>query len=84
MEEPILAKYKRPSKEVSEEQRRESEMRAKRAEKERVRLMGRHIPTGEDEAHERELQIIATKGVVQLFNTVSEFQVSQHKEALQA
>lgn len=46
--------------------------------------MGRHIPTVDDEDHERELQIIATKGVVQLFNTVSEFQVQQHKEAMQA
>ena len=64
VEQPILAKYKRPSKEVSEEQRLEAEMRKKRAEKERIRLMGRHIPTAEDEEHERELQIIATKGVV--------------------
>lgn len=46
--------------------------------------MGRHIPTAEDEAHERELQIVATKGVVQLFNTVSDFQLTQHKEAVQA
>jgi len=53
--------------------------------------MGRHLPTVEDEDHERELQVVATKGginlaliliVVQLFNTVSEFQVTQHKEAL--
>ena len=84
MEQPILAKYKRPSKEVTEEQRKESELRQKRLEKEKIRLMGRHIPTGEDEEHERELQIIATRGVVQLFNTVSEFQVQQHKEAVQA
>ncbi len=46
--------------------------------------MGRRIPTADDEEHERELQIIATRGVVQLFNTVSEFQLTQHKEAVQA
>jgi hypothetical protein len=55
VEQPILAKYKRPAKEISEEQKRESELRLKRAEKERLRLMGRHIPTAEDEDHEREL-----------------------------
>jgi hypothetical protein len=63
-EQPILAKYKRPAKEVTEEQRKENELKAKRAAKERLRLMGRHIPTVDDEPHERELQIIATKGVV--------------------
>jgi Rrp15p len=55
VDQPILAKYKRPSKEVSEEMKRESELRQKRGEKERLRLMGRHIPTAEDEEHEREL-----------------------------
>ena len=62
----------------------EAELRKKRIIKEQIRLMGRHIPTAEDEDHERELQIIATKGVVQLFNTVAEFQTAQQKEALQA
>ena len=96
-DEPILAKYKRPAKEVTEEQTKENELKQKRLDKEKLRLMGRHIPTAADEEHERELAIIATKGgmtfvpltflitlVVQLFNTVSEFQVTQHKEALQA
>lgn len=54
-DEPILSKYKRPAKEISEEQRKESELKQKRLEKERVRLMGRHIPTADDEDHEREL-----------------------------
>ena len=48
----------------------------KRAAKEQIKLMGRHIPTVDDEEQERELQIIAAKGVVQLFNTVAEFQTS--------
>ena len=61
-DEPILAKYKKPAKEVSEEQKRENDIRVKRLEKERLRLMGRTIPTAEDEGNERELQIVATKG----------------------
>jgi len=48
-------------------------LKKKKLEKEKIRLMGRHIPTADDEDHERELAIIATRGVVQLFNTVSEF-----------
>lgn len=55
MDGPILAKYKKPAKEASEEQRREREMRAKKQEKERIRIMGRHLPTAEDEQREREL-----------------------------
>ena len=54
-ETPILAKYKRPAKEVSEEMKKENELKQKRLEKEKLRLMGRHIPVAEDEDHEREL-----------------------------
>jgi uncharacterized membrane protein (DUF106 family) len=57
-----LAKYKKPAKEVTEEKKRENEMKLKKLEKERIRIMGRHIPTVEDEERERELQIIATRG----------------------
>jgi len=35
--------------------------------------MGRVLPTRLDNEHERDLQILATKGVVQLFNAVAEF-----------
>jgi hypothetical protein len=59
---PILSKYKKPAKEASEEQKKENELKQKRLEKEKLRLMGRHIPTADDEARERELQIIATRG----------------------
>ena len=44
--------------------------------------MGRVLPTRLDNEHERELQIIATKGVVQLFNAVADFQNSVRKEAI--
>ena len=43
--------------------------------------MGRRIPTKDDNEKERALQIIATKGVIQLFNAVSDFQTSMSKEA---
>ena len=43
--------------------------------------MGRRIPTKDDAEKERELAIIATRGVVQLFNAVAEFQTSVEKEA---
>ena len=43
--------------------------------------MGRRIPTKAENEHERDLQIIATKGVVQLFNAVADFQNSLEKEA---
>jgi hypothetical protein len=52
---PILSKYKKPGKEVAEEQRKEKEMKEKRAEREKLRLMGRRIPTADDEEREREL-----------------------------
>ena len=41
--------------------------------------MGRSIPDAKEEEYERELQVIATKGVIQLFNTVSEFQVGAQR-----
>lgn len=62
IEGPILSKYKRPAKEVTEEKKKEQELRQKKLERERIRIMGRTIPTVEDEHRERELQIVATKG----------------------
>lgn len=52
---PILSKYKKPAKEVSEEKKRDNELKVKRLEKERIRIMGRIIPTVKDEEREREL-----------------------------
>lgn len=49
---------------------------------EKLRTMGRVIPSRDDMDYERELQIIATKGVVQLFNAVAEFQADLTKEAV--
>lgn len=44
--------------------------------------MGRTLPTKAEFEHERTLQIIATKGVVQLFNAVAEFQTSVVREQI--
>lgn len=52
---PILSKYKKPGKEAAEEVRKENEMKQKRLEKDKLRLMGRSIPTADDEEREREL-----------------------------
>ena len=46
-------------------------------------MQGRIIPSRGDEQHERNLVLIATKGVVTLFNTVSEYQSNSAKEARQ-
>ena len=43
--------------------------------------MGRRIPTKEDNERDRTLAIIATKGVVQLFNAVADFQNTVSREA---
>ena len=53
--EPILAKYKKRSREVEEERKAADELSKKRALKEKQRLMGRIIPTKLDNEHEREL-----------------------------
>lgn len=81
--ETILAKYKKKSRDLAEQKAKEDSEKRKAALKERQRLMGRRIPTKEDAERERELAIIATKGVVQLFNAVAEFQSSVSKEAAQ-
>ena len=44
--------------------------------------MGRIIPSKDNNEHERELQILATKGVVQLFNAVAEFQADLTRDAM--
>lgn len=79
----ILAKYKKKARDLDEAKAKEEVERKKAAVKEKQRLMGRRIPTKEDAEKERSLAIVATKGVVQLFNAVAEFQTSVTKEANQ-
>ena len=69
----VLVKYKKKERDIEERKAEEDAELKKRQAKERQRLMGRRLPTKDDNEHERELQIIATKGVVQLFNAVAEF-----------
>lgn len=43
-QDPILAKYKKPEKEIEEEKKKEKEEKEKRKLKTKIRLMGRYIP----------------------------------------
>ena len=80
-EETVLVKYKKKERDLEQQKAKEDGEHKKRILKEKQRLMGRRIPTADDNEHERGLQIIATKGVVQLFNAVAEFQNTMEKEA---
>lgn len=78
--EVVLAKYKKKARDLDEIKLKEDAEKKKVLLKEKQRLMGRRIPTKDDAESERNLAIIATKGVVQLFNAVAEFQNSVQKE----
>ena len=80
-DEPILSKYKKPMTKADEAKLQEKKEKANRLLKEKQRIQGRNKPILGEEDHERSLMLIATKGVVQLFNTVSEFQASEQKQA---
>ena len=80
---PILSKYKAPTVKADAVILNEEQERKKRVLKEKQRVKGRIIPKRGEEEHERSLVLIATKGVVQLFNTVSEFQTNESKQARQ-
>ena len=62
--ETILAKNKKKARDLDELKSKEDMERKKAALKEKQRLMGRRIPTKDDAEKERNLAIIATKGVV--------------------
>ena len=70
---PILSKYKAPINKAEEALRQEDLLKAKKLEKEKIRMQGRKIPKAIEQEYERSLMLVATKGVVQLFNSVSEF-----------
>ena len=73
-EDLTLSKYKKKTRELDARKEQEEEAQKRRQQKEQRRLMGRLLPTKAEVEYERELQIIATKGVVQLFNAVAEYQ----------
>ena len=75
-----LAKYKKKQRDLDTKKAEEDAAHRKRQQKEERRLMGRLMPTKAEADYERDLQIIATKGVVQLFNAVSEYQGQVAKE----
>jgi hypothetical protein len=60
----ILSRYKRPAAIVQEEKEKEDVEMKKRIAKEKQRLMGRLMPTRLEHEYERELAIIATRGVI--------------------
>jgi 5'-3' exonuclease len=77
-----LSNYKKPARLAMQEKKAEDREMKKRIAKERQRLIGRVIPTKLEYEAERELQIVATRGVIQLFNAVSEFQSQAQKQVL--
>ena len=62
--ETILAKYKKKARDLDELKVKEDMEKKKAIIKEKQRLMGRRIPTKDDAERERNLAIVATKGVV--------------------
>jgi len=81
-EDPVLSKYKKPVTDLDLATLKEKEEQKKRREKEVKKQQGYHKPTKEDEERERELAIVATRGLVTLFNSVSEHQTVKLKENL--
>ena len=75
-----MAKYKKKARDLDAAKAVEDAEKKKSNLKEKQRLMGRRIPTRDDAEKERSLAIIATRGVVSLFNAVAEFQTSVEKE----
>lgn len=80
--ETVLTKYKKKERDLNATLAEEEAETKKRHLKEQMRLMGRAIPNKHDDERERSLQIIATKGVVQLFNAVAEYQTSAQKDSI--
>lgn len=78
---PILSKYKGPINKAEDAIREEELERAKKIAKEVIHSQGRKLPQRGEEDYERNLVLVATRGVVQLFNTVSEYQTNEQKEA---
>ena len=68
----MLAKYTKPEKDIEKENLKEREEASRRKENLQKKKRGQHKPCKEDEEAERELAIVATRGVVELFNSVSQ------------
>lgn len=60
----VLSKYKKKTRDLDTQIAAEEVEKKKKYAKEQARLMGRMLPTKAEDEHERELQIVATKGVV--------------------
>lgn len=78
---PILSKNSRPFKLLEKEKKRERDEKNRLHEKDQVRKQGRCLPCKEEAQYERNLQMIATKGVVRLFNAVFHQQSENRRDA---
>jgi hypothetical protein len=77
---PILSKNKRPFKLLEKEKKQTRETKVKHANNLKIRQQGRVYPSTSQNDYERTLQMIATKGVVRLFNAVAHQQTEIKKE----
>jgi len=68
---PILSRNYRPFKLLEKERKEIKDKKDRMVQSEQKRLQGRLFPTKDDNEYEKSLQMIATKGVVRLFNAVS-------------
>lgn len=75
-----MSKNFRPFKLLEKERLKEKEMKLRLVVKDKIRRQGRTIPSKEENDYERNLQMIATKGVVRLFNAVSHQQTEIKRE----
>ncbi|CAI2377227.1 unnamed protein product [Moneuplotes crassus] len=76
----ILSKNSRPFKLLEKEKKQTKDEKKKIYEKELIRRQGRRVPSLKELDYEKNLQMIATKGVVRLFNAVSHQQTEIRRE----
>lgn len=79
---PILSKNSRPFQLLAKEKQEKKQKKLKIQENLKIKMQGRVLPTLESMEYEKNLQVIATKGVVRLFNAVSHQQTEIRKESM--
>lgn len=78
----ILSKNSRPFKLLEQEKKKLKEQKSKILQRDIIRKQGRRFPNTKEHDYEKNLQMIATKGVVRLFNAVSHQQTEIRREAV--
>jgi hypothetical protein len=79
-ENPILSKNLRPFKNLAKSLEEQKSKKEKLLTSEKLRKQGRVFPSLDENEYEKNLQMIATKGVVRLFNAVSHQQTEIKRE----